>query len=321
VRNIAVVDFRSIKSGALYYDYVLPAFPKVEITNEVTRDYDRILTEKVPGGSDAVRKAAVDMILKHGKSGLNYEQSLEFVHPKMRDNSSLMAFFLWTYVMAIVAWGSHTDPENHPRAKTWSDGIDMARSSINQLSLEMNLKKFPLFRSAYVDEFETAEDELKEDVVAELGNIKLIDADLLTFEHIAAIRKDALARKQLQSLRTFLRTDFKGKSFGELEDALGRSMLDYELAAKKHGAILANATISGLIGSPATLHALGAALGLTLIANGQEEWGVGILAVQLAGATFGVAKSLAERREGLVKHEMAYFSTVKQTVRMMPELA
>jgi hypothetical protein len=68
-----------------------------------------------------------------------------------------------------------------------------------------------------------------------LANIRVVQCDGLTWEHIGEIRGDVVATQELRQLRRFMLREMKGYTKSHVEDELLKAIEDHNKAAKKWG--------------------------------------------------------------------------------------
>ena len=146
--------------------------------------------------------------------------------------------------------------------------------------------------------------------------LRLVDASQASWEHIAEIRKDAIARERLRRLRLFAFENYSGKSRAFVEDDLLSRISDYEASAKEWGLGTVQGTLSLVLNSKLAAGALAGSFVSALF--GQP------IAALIAGATgatlevTGVVLELERRRLGLQslarENPVSYISYMREHV-------
>ena len=150
-------------------------------------------------------------------------------------------------------------------------------------------------------------------IICTLSNIPIVDADSADFEQIKNLRKDTESKRKLRNLKIFLHETYTGKSLDFIQDDLNRRIYDFNIAVKKHGFQIQQATLSTLFNSNTLLPTIATAIASVLL-------GTPLLSVAAAaGALIEVGKIIVQVRQCkydysilLETHELAYFFKLRE---------
>lgn len=239
----------SLKNAALYYKHVIPMYVKAELndtpltkllppargfskrTSAITSEFDSIWPEcKLMTDQEKyayVFYKSFELMLICGMINENLLSREKYAQPTFR-----LLSFLYDPHFAEVMF---TDSKDKMKFPIMLEEILKRGFKLSHEKTEFIYKQLETSDQKNLIEF---------DPCFILTQIKLIDAEKLSWDQILSIRNDPDSVRKLRRLRTFMFEEFNGKPITYIEDKLGTMMEDYERTARKYGAMLEEATLS-----------------------------------------------------------------------------
>ena len=304
MHNVVVADFDNLKSAALYFDGVIPAFNRILLENDVAsvQRLDALLTGQFPDGSD-ISRLICEEVIRLSDPSVTYDEVMAIVPLEMRgDYLNLMAAQFALHTAMVIQRGPN-------QVKDMADEINKTAALVIEIQTDrLRVDAYPTLRtlgtvwdSAYEPEPGSA------DAIVTLSGIRLIDPAPISWQHIIEVRADKGAMLKLNRLRSFFRETDQNRSLDAIADDLQTRVSDYETEAKKQGFVLTEAVFGA---AAKTKGLLGIAGGILLAAD--QPWGFIPCAIELGGIAVHVAKASFDRTSQIANHPMAYLTHLKK---------
>jgi len=308
--NVAVADFDNLKSAALYFDGVIPAFNRIMLENDsasVSRA-EALLTGQFPEGSD-VQRVICEEVIRLSDPSVSYDDVMALVPPNAQDQyRNLLATQLALHLAMMIQ-------RSPGPIEDMSDRIDRMAARVIEIQTErLMVGRYPLIRTSgtiWDEAFPPAAS--GSDAIVTLANLKVIDPAEIPWDHIREIRADKDAMVRLRRLRSFFRETYDERPLEAISDDLHVRLYDYQTEAMKQGLVLTDAVLGA---ASETKGLLGVAGGI-LAAAGQP-WGLAAVAVELGGIVVKVTRAVFDRRSQMASHPMAYFAQIKSGGNAQP---
>lgn len=214
------ISIGSLKSAALYFDYVIPINLGAAFT-----EYGSFAS--FPTELAALLRSLRELVPPAFRNNENFARQLGIVNKQTAE-----------VVLSAAGNPALLDTPYEERARSARDAI---YTLIDQFSLG----------SALLDcrdnLFHRGNDEHHS--LALLIQLDLIDAERAPWEAIIEIRKDLEAQERLRRLRLFAYENYDGKSPAFVEDDILNRISEYEREAKRWGLEMTHSTLSTVLGS------------------------------------------------------------------------
>lgn len=149
------------------------------------------------------------------------------------------------------------------------------------------------------------------DYAVTLKGIKLVDPEIIPWEHLIEFRKDKQSMKRLRDFRILFHEEFQGKPKSYVEDRILAGLENHERAAKDWSFELIERTFS-IVGSKASLGSSALAVATSVLAGAPPSIiAASGLAYSVVGASLEVAKVFRNRSEDL-SSAYGYLSSLKK---------
>lgn len=221
-QTIANVKYGSIKTAALFFDYVIPLSPRglgntLDSRGQSSsfKEYESVLYSLLP-----------NELSKGGAFHDNYKKVL------------LEAESLRRTAKHYMKMGMYLNEASLEVGQDLEAGFRNATENLKDIS-ECYKKSTQIeYQSSRENKFIEGDD-----VIISLMNLQLVDVQNTSWEQILEFRKDNEALKNLRRLKLFLYDNYKDKPASYIEDDILKRIEDYENSVSKWGF---NTTISTL---------------------------------------------------------------------------